>query len=66
MAHPFTLSSEATVAFTSTAADFIVGPCGRVTPPGHQVAGSRGAVGLYHLPADAYFLQHLSIPGTIA
>jgi hypothetical protein len=65
VAHPFTLSSDATIAFISTAAEVTVGPCGRITPPSDYVPGANGAIDLYHLPADAYFLEHHLIPGTI-
>jgi hypothetical protein len=37
-----------------------------MTPPGRYSSGANGAVGLYHLPAAAYFLEHRSSPGTIA
>ncbi|HXI56954.1 MAG TPA: hypothetical protein VNO55_12895 [Polyangia bacterium] len=65
VAHPFSLPSQATIAFSTTAANVSLGPCGRTVPPATEISGAGGAVTLYHLPADAYFMATASSRGTI-
>jgi hypothetical protein len=63
--HPFTLASEATVSFSTTSADLILGPCGSVSLPQTAINGGQGAVALYRLPAGSYFLGNSPVQGSI-
>jgi hypothetical protein len=62
---PFTLSSEATISLSTTAADLLLGPCGQVVPPNTGVVGNEGAVAFYHLPAGSYFVDHNPVAGSL-
>jgi hypothetical protein len=65
---PFTLTAESAVSFTSTGADFALGPCGQINPPDGVLNGMvvGGVMALRDLPAGSYYLEHNPLPGTMA
>jgi hypothetical protein len=64
---PFTLPSEETIYFSTSAADISLGPCGagRVPKAGLNGSSPGGLLALYHLQAGSYYLAHSPTPGTI-
>ncbi len=65
--HPFTLTAESVVSFSTTGADLQLGPCGQVEPPtdGFNGAATGGVMALFDLPAGSYYLEHNPLPGAI-
>jgi hypothetical protein len=63
--HAFTLAGDATLAFTTDAADQGLGSCGPGGPPPVTVLATPSAVSLYRLPAGRYYFHHGAAAGTI-
>ncbi len=59
---PFTLASESTISLATTRSGFSVKPCGQVPLPVWTVGPG---LGLYDLPAGAYFVDVYPTAGTI-
>jgi hypothetical protein len=64
---PFSLAAAATISFATTAADFVLGPCGQAAVPATGLNGGMpgGLLAIYHLDAGSFFLSHSSVPGSI-
>jgi hypothetical protein len=64
---PFTLGSDATVAFSISGASFTIGPCGPNRVPAGGLNGNLpgGMLALFRLASGSYFIEHNPIAGSI-